>query len=345
MLFLDQNTTEVQLAYTQHWNYYKCRIKKKIGLPNCKDDCKVCNATQPRQVNKRSTRFNDIADYLNQGNNINNIIMGNPNDLLNHSIGFFDNLGITQQNLVDYFDTKKEDRPNDYPLLHRVILDINSVFSYSDFSGAETTSYGAYTLAKNLNRRTCTYCNRTYTNTLSTIVGKKIMRPQFDHWYPQTLFPVLAVSFYNLIPSCYICNSSAKKDMVLNLQDNVHPYIDANQADEFKFNYAYRKSLDQYRIFISPVDTTNRKAFNTLKKLNIDEMYNTHYEELRDLIKIKQAYSDQYISKMQKFFPKNGLNPDEIYRLFFGVEIENELLHKRPLSKFKRDILIKLGII
>jgi hypothetical protein len=345
MLFLGQDTAEIQLARTEHWNYYKCRIKKRIGQPNCATNCIVCNATNARQVAKRSPSFNNIANYLNQGDNLENIVTGQASILLTKNNDFFDHIGITQQNLDDYFGAKKEDRPNLYPNLHRIVLDINSIFSYSDFSSAETSSYGAYTLARNLNRRTCTYCNRTYTNTLSTNAGKKIMRPQFDHWYPQTRFPVLAISFYNLIPSCYICNSSIKNDTILDLTMHVHPYLDANQSDEFQFNYIYRAHLDQYRIFITPLESANTKAFDTMKKLSIDEMYNTHHEELKDLIKIKQAYSDEYIKRMQKFFPKSGLSPNEIYRLIFGVEIESELLHKRPLSKFKRDILRRLDII
>lgn len=248
MLFLGQNTAEIQLARTEHWNYYKCRIKKKIGQPNCAPNCVICTATNARQLAKRSASFNSIANYINHGDNLENIITGQADTLLSKNNDLFSHIGITQQNLDDYFGTKKEDRPNDYPDLHRIILDINSIFSYSDFSGAETVTYGAYTLAKNLNRRTCTYCNRTYTNTLSTSAGKKVMRPQFDHWYPQTRFPVLAISFYNLIPSCYICNSSVKSDTVLDLLLHVHPYVDTNQSDEFKFNYVYRRSLDQYRV-------------------------------------------------------------------------------------------------
>ena len=345
MIFIGNNTSEIQLARAQHWNYYKCRIKKRIGNPNCSPACLVCNATEERQESKKSTRFDEIVSYLNQGDNLQNIIIGQPNDLLTRNTNFFNHLGFTPQNLDDYFNTKKEDRLSGYPVLHKVISDINSIFSYSDFSKADTNAYGAYSLAKNLNRRTCTYCNRIYTNTLSTNRGKKVMRPQFDHWYPQTRFPVLAISFYNLIPSCYICNSSAKSDIVLDLLTHVHPYIDANQSDEFKFNYVYRTSLDQYRIFVTPTNINDKKAFNTIKKLSIDEMYNAHHEELKDLIKIKQAYSEEYISKMQKFFPKSGLSPGEIYRLIFGTELDNELLHKRPLSKFKRDILKRLGII
>jgi hypothetical protein len=345
MLFLGDETAEIKTARKAHWDYYKCRVKRRLGEPVCRANCVVCSGTNPRQINSRSVMFNDIAAYLNRLNNLEDIIIGKPNNLLTKSNDFFNYLAITQQDLTDYFDTTKEDRPADFPILHRVILDINSIFSYSDFSGAATNTYGAYMLATDLNRRTCTYCNRTYTNVLSTHTGKKVMRPQFDHWYPQSLFPVLAISFYNLIPSCYICNSTAKKDVVLSTATHIHPYIDVNQSEEFKFNFAYRTSLDQYRIFITPANPDNRKAFETLKKLNVDEMYNSHHEELRDLIKIKQAYSEEYISKMQIFFPKSGLNPNEIYRLIFGTELDTETLHKRPLSKFKRDILQRLGII
>ena len=345
MLFLGNETVEIKVARKAHWDYYKCRVKRRLGEPICDNACAVCKNTNPRQVNSRSVRFNDIARYLNQADNIKDIIIGKPDDILSCSNDFFNHLGITQQNLIDYFDETKENRPVNFPILHRIILDVNSIFSYSDFSSAAPNVYGAYMLATNLNRRTCTYCNRMYTNVLSTHTGKKVMRPQFDHWYPQSLFPVLAISFYNLIPSCYICNSSAKKDVVLSTLIHIHPYVDANQSEEFKFNFAYRTSLDQYRIFITPSDPTNKKAFDTLKKLNVDEMYNSHHEELRDLIKIKQAYSEEYISKMQKFFPKSGLNSNEIYRLLFGTELDTEALHKRPLSKFKRDILQRLGIV
>ena len=39
------------------------------------------------------------------------------------------------------------------------------------------------------------------------------MRPQFDHWFPKKKYPLLAISFYNLIPCCTYCNSSVKGDI------------------------------------------------------------------------------------------------------------------------------------
>jgi len=64
---------------------------------------------------------------------------------------------------------------------------------------------------ENLNITVCPFCNREYvfkfddtkqqkTRTLSTL----------DHFYDKASYPFLAVSFYNLIPTCSICNSKFK---------------------------------------------------------------------------------------------------------------------------------------
>lgn len=55
-----------------------------------------------------------------------------------------------------------------------------------------------------LNIRTCPYCNRQYTFTIDNKHTKTA--PEYDHFYDKAHYPLLAVSFYNLIPSCHTCN-------------------------------------------------------------------------------------------------------------------------------------------
>ena len=74
-------------------------------------------------------------------------------------------------------------------------------------------------------------------------------------------------------------------------------------------------------------------------------MYNTHIDELADLLKIRDTYSDAYIDEIIRFFPKNKLSFKEVFRLLFGTEYDSKNFHKRPLSKFKKDILGDLGIL
>ena len=41
----------------------------------------------------------------------------------------------------------------------------------------------------------------------------------------------------------------------------------------------------------------------------------------------------------------NNLSKNEIYRILFGTELDVKNFHKRPLSKFKHDVLKELKII
>ena len=75
-------------------------------------------------------------------------------------------------------------------------LRLTRIFNYNYFSD-KNTAYSAYTLAKKLNFNTCPYCNRNYTVTVDR--NKKIVRPDFDHFFPQSRYPLLALSFFNLI--------------------------------------------------------------------------------------------------------------------------------------------------
>ncbi len=74
-------------------------------------------------------------------------------------------------------------------------------------------------------------------------------------------------------------------------------------------------------------------------------MYDGHHSELEDLILIKKAYSTQYLDSLKRSFPDIKLANQDIYRLAFGTEYNSKDFHKRPLSKFKSDILKELGVI
>lgn len=58
------------------------------------------------------------------------------------------------------------------------------------------------TWAQRIGVTTCPYCNRSYIFTSS----KSGTRPQYDHYFPKSKYPYLALSMYNLIPCCSICN-------------------------------------------------------------------------------------------------------------------------------------------
>jgi hypothetical protein len=91
------------------------------------------------------------------------------------------------------------------------INEVNKIFDYTSFSKFNTTKYNAYDLIEKLNINVCPYCNRQYTNTIKPLSSLGGTRPTLDHYLIKSLYPYLALSFWNLVPSCYSCNSQLIK--------------------------------------------------------------------------------------------------------------------------------------
>lgn len=335
MFYIDPFEPEIVMARQEHLKNIKCFINKKIGGPVCVPNCNICNSQiHPVPI------LPALRNFLIDNDSLEAIIYGSPQVLLDVNLRFWNILipHFTMNNWNNYLNANTNDIVN-------IKKSIEKIFSYKDwFCNKESKYYSAYDLSKNLNRSSCTYCNRIYTSTIINRKGKKIIRTTLDHWFPKTDFPLLALSFFNLIPACSNCNSSVKGATNFNLNDHIHPYVDMNQNEEFIFNYRFNSSLSNYRIYFQDVNSLNSKARNTLKGMYIDEMYNSHQSELGDLIKIKKNYSKSYIKSIEKLFG-NTLTKEEVYRILFGVEHNSKDFHKLPLSKFKNDILKKLDII
>ena len=220
---------------------------------------------------------------------------------------------------------------------------LRKIFSYSNFN-KQKKEYNLNDLAENISIQYCPYCNRQ-----STInVTSSSIKPDFDHFFPQSKYPLLGLSFYNLIPSCTICNSRLKIGKVLRLQQYIHPYVD-NFIDDFNFTYKYdiaAKNLikiDLKKDILKPIPLKIKNSFSLFK---IVESYNAHTDEIIDLIKIKQIYSDKYLKILAtQTYSGLKISQEELYRLAFGVYFENSDFSKRPFSKLKKDILEELNII
>lgn len=284
---------------------------------------------------------------------IKSIITDSPENLIIHHAKFMEIFidGYDADEYDSYFSAilkQKARRTNLDRIVikkYRKIQKIREAFNYDEILSKPK----AYSLAKTLNRNTCTYCNRLYTNTVITIDRKtkrennstRITRPQFDHWFSQKKYPLLALSYYNLIPCCSVCNSSIKGDAEFKFDTHVHPYID-DVINDFSFTYI-NKSIDEYEVNIT-LKNDNTKLATTLDEFKIKEVYNAHSNlELKDLVDLKQKYAENYIDTLfNKTFDRLKVGENEIYRLVFGIESEAANFHKRPFSKFKKDIIDEL---
>jgi len=200
-----------------------------------------------------------------------------------------------------------------------------------------------YKLARLINKHTCTYCNREYTFTFENSSGGKGMVPQFDHWFSKSKYPLLAISFYNLIPSCATCNS-IKSITDLNLVEHLHPYRDANISSSYRFSYLMRKPHKPEISFVNNA-VGDYKGIKTALALNLPLIYKGHSgKELQDLYDLRYKYNDNYLDiLLEKTFSKKlRISNEEKYRIVFGIEIDSDYYHKRIMSKFKADIINKL---
>lgn len=221
---------------------------------------------------------------------------------------------------------------------------VTYVFNYDRFISQASTRYDAYDLAEALDIRTCPYCNRNYTSTVITRKGEKITRPQFDHYFDKADNPLLALSFYNLIPSCSVCNSSVKGTTKFDLSSHLHPYVD-DSIDKIRFTYEYsNQTKSGLEVRIKTNNSSKEK--NTVEEFAIEEIYNSHKGELLDLLRTRQYFSDKYLEILKTHLLKGVIvSQEDLYRIAFGTELNPENFINRPFSKFKKDILTELGVV
>ena len=223
---------------------------------------------------------------------------------------------------------------DEYKLLFYIFVD-NGYMKYFT-NGNNATYYSAYTFVEELNIKTCPYCNRNYT----FVVKKGKLRPEIDHFYPKTLYPYLAVNYFNLIPSCQTCNKT--KSDKFNI-DWINPY-DVKQTD-YKLTYT-PKSINFAQVSHSKYDFDSFEinfisTNENIKTFKLKELYKQHKDIVLELLIKKAYYPKSYIEELKSF----GFSEDEIYRYLTCNYKSEDDLHKRPLSKLIKDINEELDLL
>ena len=259
-------------------------------------------------------------------------------------------VGYDEHDLADYQEAKRKKNNPSLVSKYKLILEkLQKAFDY-DHSISQNKER-AYRLTEMKGTNVCTYCNRQYIFTVNKSTGtgmKHIVRPELDHWFCKELYPLLSLSFYNLIPSCPICNSSIKGSEVFSLDTHIHPYVqeDANPKILFKPTVV-SGHFSIYGVKIERMKDS--KEDNTVKAFALDEIYAEHGRlEVTELMRFNSAYSDVYLKVLFDELLNNfgtKLTKAEIYRMLFGTELEPERFGERPMSKLKHDILKYLHII
>lgn len=200
-------------------------------------------------------------------------------------------------------------------------------------------------LAKELGVKTCPYCNREYTFSRSLNNGREV-HPEFDHFYPKSKYPYLALSFYNLVPSCHTCNHLKEDHEV-----DVNPHYEGFEDRGLKFSLknkltggVYNPEDDHWVFNPDKVDVKIENSNRNVSILGLEEIYNMHIDLVADIVAKAQAYNDSFYQSLVDSYNGLGKTPEEIYQLIWGTYMNPQEYGTRPLSKFTKDVLEELGI-
>lgn len=240
--------------------------------------------------------------FLLEEDNIERLLISEPKELyeLNNKLmtEFIEDYSVDELKEYQKAKEKKVKKETSLKNKYNKLKEIQTIFNYNTLvSGNKDNSYK---IAEIKGRNTCTYCNRQYTITLKKD-GEFITRPQFDHWFPKSIFPLLALSFYNLIPSCSICNSSAKGEQIFSFKKLIHPYKRSSPETDFRFSYL-PDGKGGWKIDLYNLKGVEKETFEVFK---LKDIYNYHYKlEAKDLldlaIKNNGTYIEWLLNNMEK---------------------------------------------
>lgn len=269
--------------------------------------------------NKLKTNYNSCLDFVLH--KIDTIISGNVEDLRQ----------IIKEFNKNFPDCIKSGEDNSY---QKIFTD-----EYNKWTGRKS-EYNAYEFVVKLGIKSCPYCNRNYTFVVNH--KNRRLRPEIDHFFPKSIYPFLALSFYNLIPSCSVCNHTKgnKDSFKLNLKS---PY----EIEKWDFKFSFKPynvdffELNSNNYILDNFDIYFQKGIDSnIELFLLKELYAQHKDIVVDLLIKKRYYPESYIESLKQF----GFGKNEIYRYVFNNYMNENDFHKRVLSKITKDITDELKI-
>jgi|GEM_PF-4095910 len=219
-------------------------------------------------------------------------------------------------------------------------LSINPHYNFTD-AGGNTVYYNTNFLFSHLKLNVCPYCNENYTYFFNNN-GKR--NYDLDHFFSQIDYPILAVCFFNLVPSCKVCNffKNASPDPLLS------PYHNYKINDILEWGIEVKSSAYLYDETQLEIKVKRATSIHYLNRINdnirvfqLENRYAQRKDIVMDTLKKKQLYNDDYINQLFKNFEgKLFKNVEDVKSMIFNTDMAEEDFNKRPFSKLIRDVFI-----
>lgn len=192
-------------------------------------------------------------------------------------------------------------------------------------------------LIKRLGITVCPYCNRDFINNRGSSTSA-----QLDHFYPRSKYPIFALSLFNLIPSCYVCNhTKAQQEIDVSPYDEIFDFNGALELSYEPLSVDYLNNQDHIKVKVIIKNEIIRRNIELMK---IDKAYELHTDYVQELIRKAKLYDKVKIEEYLRVYSDLFYSKEEILRIIFGNYIQEKDHGKRPLAKLTVNILKELGI-
>jgi len=353
--FKELGNSEIEIGGTKYLNDLKLVGRKKIlnGIFTLKKKFSTVNDIEYSRINRKTSYKKSFQ-----------VLTSSSSDL----ITLYNHLDSLLFKKLTSRELKKALRQLDgkfKSMQDKEILGFIFDYPYFFHQAGTNENYFGIELAKALDTNVCVYCNREYISTITNVNGKKIISPAFDHFLSQKEFPYLAISLFNLIPSCYSCNSQLKYEEEFNLSQYLYPY-EACYEGLALFSASLKKSLlakcipseiinindieislesktikKDIRIFGNPSLPINKIKGN-LNVFQTNYIYNTiHKDSVHEIITKFRVHSKKDIESLRTSYSFIKSESD-VYNFYFHNYLNENDFNKRPLSRMTRDIAKQL---
>ena len=277
-------------------------------------------------------------------------------------------------------DINKEYLPQNLLFYKEYLPD--ELFKYANLYGEgqkidEKEKWNRHKLLSLMGIEVCPYCQRNYISNYAENNdkkceeedNKKVEEKKFeenndekttatlDHFYPKADYPFLALSLYNFVPSCQVCNSIFKGDA--DTCDSIYPYeegfdelgVKFKTSKEVIYEILGEKNFD----FSVEIDCKNiedkekeNKVKNSIKNLGLDKVYEkSHNQYIQNLLYTVEKYPENYLEACGEMFENDNDKKKQLEKYF--KDIVKEPYRKRiengePLAKLTKDILEEFNI-
>ena len=213
--------------------------------------------------------------------------------------------------------------------------DLQDIFKYTNKYDSKISAFFKRH-ADELKIYTCHYCDMAYIN-VYTENGKGVAKSQFDidHFLPKGKCPPVALSLFNFVPSCPVCNERIKREDLPNVNLNDLKFL---SPSSFAFDLPKRIKVKLGHL------TSPRKDFiyfvakypydRYVDFFHLQERYDYHKIEALRLEKLKKNYSKTQILQIAKCLHRSEKEVKE--DIFNQRYMQN---NHRCFAKFTIDIL------